>query len=299
VFYDGTNGILEMWVLIASLSDSTVVYLGYGDTGLTADGSSTSTWPTAYNTVSHYGDGTTLSVADSSQSANHGTNNNSVAAGAGKIGGAGYENATANRNVSYPTIAGMSGAGAYTVQFWSYMNAFPTAIPVYVSYGAGFELIGIEGNSSANSIPWVAAGGLRYGTVTDGPTTGAWKLTHLVFDGSLTGDDNRYKMYVDGAAKTISWLVGGVGTTLDSNSDAITISNTNTGWPDWYFDEVRFYAGALSADWILTEYRNQNAPTTFWPTGTEVAVGGGGRTTKNTAAWNLGTEIGMDWRAER
>ena len=50
-FYDPVNGILVMWVKIASLSDGLVFYLAYGDAGLTTDGSNSATWSNSFASV--------------------------------------------------------------------------------------------------------------------------------------------------------------------------------------------------------------------------------------------------------
>ena len=89
--FNATTGTFEMWVLLSSIDDdgSSVVYLGYGDTALTTDGSSTSTWPTKYKGVWHMGGPSSLVLTDSTSNANNGTSSG-VSAAAGKLGGAAY-----------------------------------------------------------------------------------------------------------------------------------------------------------------------------------------------------------------
>lgn len=69
-------------------------------------------------------------------------------------------------------------------------------------------------------------------------------------------------VYLDGV------LVGSYsGTNAIAPTTSITIGNGQTGTTRGYngsVDEVRFMNVARTADWILTEYRNQNAPYTFY-----------------------------------
>src|SRR3989344_6655431 len=55
VNYDGVNGKLEMYVKIPTLSASTdtVIYLAFGDSGISTDGSSTATWDSNFKGVWH------------------------------------------------------------------------------------------------------------------------------------------------------------------------------------------------------------------------------------------------------
>ena len=43
-------------------------------------------------------------------------------------------------------------------------------------------------------------------------------------------------------------------------------------------DELRFYVGQTSSDWITTEYTNQSSPSTFWSVGTPVSAAGAAAT---------------------
>ena len=102
---------------------------------------------------------------------------------------------------------------------------------------------------------------------------GNWHLAHATYDGSTI------RVYVDGtqvASVAASGTPGaGFKTTIGGNWDEAA-SNV---WVDDY-DEVRATDGAaLSASWILTEYRNQNSPSTFYSVGNE--VGGGTAYTKD------------------
>jgi len=75
--------------------------------------------------------------------------------------------------------------------------------------------------------------------------------------------------------------VGSTSTTHDANSLAAPffLNSTYDSSPRYAnatYDEVRIRDSVISANWITTEYNNQNAESTFWGTWTDVGGGGGG-----------------------
>ena len=86
--YNASTGEVVMWVKVSSLSSSTTPFvLAYGDSGISTDGSSTTTWSNSFLGVYHLADGTTLNV-NSSTGSNNGANHSATAA-SGQIDGAG------------------------------------------------------------------------------------------------------------------------------------------------------------------------------------------------------------------
>jgi hypothetical protein len=61
--------------------------------------------------------------------------------------------------------------------------------------------------------------------------------------------------------------------TVSDNNSIVTIGNHDDGVNNRYWngmiDEVRLSNVARSADWIATDYANQNAPSTFHTLGAE------------------------------
>jgi hypothetical protein len=95
--------------------------------------------------------------------------------------------------------------------------------------------------------------------------TGGWH--HLVgtWDGSIM------RFYVDGALGGSLSFAG----TIDSTSNPTFIGSYDGGAgqsPDGRIDEVRISDICRSASWILTEYRNQHSPSTFYDVGSEEAA---------------------------
>src|ERR1035437_3494308 len=92
-YYNGTTGILIAWVNIATLSHTvnTVIYVGYGNAGITtAQNTSTNgptyVWNSNFKGVWHLSNGTTLSPNDSTSNGTNGTVTGATAA-AGLIDG--------------------------------------------------------------------------------------------------------------------------------------------------------------------------------------------------------------------
>src|SRR6185436_8619340 len=108
-------------VKVSSLSSSTTPFvLAYGDSGITTDGSSTTTWSNSFVHVYHLKDGTTLSVADALGTSN-GTNNSATAA-TGKIDGGSGHVAASNQ---YIDSNDTSVSNAVTVSAWVNATTFP------------------------------------------------------------------------------------------------------------------------------------------------------------------------------
>lgn len=91
VFYDAVAGTIWAWVKQATLSHTAGIpfYMLYGNPAIVSDLSDpTNVWDANFKAVYHFGDGTTLSVADSTSNANTLTNVAVATPGTGPAGGA-------------------------------------------------------------------------------------------------------------------------------------------------------------------------------------------------------------------
>src|SRR6185436_5508529 len=66
VNFNAATGALEMHVKIPTLSVSvdTVIYIAFGDSGISTDGSSSSTWDSNFKMIQHLPNGSSLSAND-------------------------------------------------------------------------------------------------------------------------------------------------------------------------------------------------------------------------------------------
>lgn len=267
--YSATTGTFEMWVKVPSLQDGTVIYLFYGDAALSSDGSSTSTWDSSFKGVFHFPDGSSLSVANSSQTSISPTNNGVLAAAGRADGGA---EGDTGAFINLGTVAGLNINGDLTLSAWVLTTESSGRVLIggYQS-GSGFPGYGMAIN--INTIGrmdlwigegnWFSSGGL--GSFRDG----GWHYAAVTFQTS----GNVVRWYYDGAADGTP-AVGG--TPVLNYSGDRRLFNSVAGGSDWVgrADEIRIAAGIRSADWIETEYNNQIAPVLFYSIGTEQSAGG-------------------------
>jgi len=271
--YDGTAGTLIAWVKLPNLSHTsdTIFYMCYGaGGGITSfqGGALGAAWLGNFVAVFHLPDGTTLSVAESVSG--WVATNNGATAGTGKVGGA------ANLNGSSQYIdLGNSGTHlntARTLQAW----IKPTAVNAQQSIiGKGFQSSGTSVEcrleiTAAGKIGFYAYNGSNQGigATTTGISAGAWTLVHGTWDGT------NWKVYINGVADATT--ASDTFTTTNSTNWGIGVDET-TGFGNVEFfggliDEVRLSSVARSADWVLTEYNNQNSPSTFYTVGTETLI---------------------------
>ncbi len=262
VFYDAVNGIIEMWVKRSSVDDGLITYLAYGNSALTTDGSSTSTWSNAFTNIYHFKDGTTLSVADSTGN-NNGTNINTVTATTGKIDGAAGFASASSQTIDSNTNA---ATAALTWSAWVKATTLPdTYNSVFFKNVANVSYTGIQVKSDGTLFVAVKATvELSYdGTGSHTLSTGTWYLLTLSYD--IT-------------AGLTAYVNAGSDGTVAANGDGLTVFAThvligsdaiNNRYWNGVIDEVRLSNTVRSANWITTEYNNQSAPGTFLTMGAE------------------------------
>lgn len=257
----------ELHVKIPSLTTSTVIYI-------TVDGTSTepavgstygrnAVW-SDYAAVYHF----QSDASDSSGNQSDGTVTGATN-GADKIGN-GYDFDGTDDEIDFGRITELESQGAYTLSAWHSTDLGTDAHLWGSSLGAG------SSNSQAyyeNTSPtdiYFAVSSINNRLVypTTDMTADQKHYLQQVFDGSLSGNSNRLKVYLDGVNKTADGsFVGTIESTSGSDTRNFVIGrNPNgTNFPlNGTFDELRIIQSALSADWISTEYNNQDSPSTFW-----------------------------------
>lgn len=265
--YNASTGEVIMWVKVGSLDSSTTpIYLAYGKSSLTTDGSSTTTWSNSFLGVYHLTDGSTLNV-NSATGSNNGTNNG-VTATTGQIDGAG---AFASASTQFIDVGSGMNPVAITYSVWinatSFPNAYNATIARNSALGAnGFSVLLVKSTGKlACYIQLTGGTNTSYdGTGSHTLSSGTWYYCTMTYSNAagLIG-------YVDAASDGTA--AGGfdlstVAVSTDIGRDP-TVSNQY--W-NGKIDEVRIASVARSADWITTEYNNQSNPATFETLGAEV-----------------------------
>ena len=272
-FYASTSDTSVFWVKQSSISTSTnqSFYMCYGDSGVSTDPNldttygATSTWNTNYKAVWHLPNGTNLTANDST-GVNNATTITATASSTGQIDGAAGFNGSA-QVITVPNSSSIQLSGAFSEEAWFYENSTANYRTI-ISKGNNFSrsMSVFLNNGSTNSLYYDNVGALSLSS--------SWLLNtwnHLV----LTDDGTNLKAYLNG-------------TNVYSNTNGVgaagNIANLNIGYAaadsnysySGKLDEVRISNIIRTADWIKTEYNNQNAPQTFLTIGAENSSGGGG-----------------------
>jgi hypothetical protein len=273
--YDGTNGILTLWVMVSTVSHSTngAITLCAGNASPPAR--TGGVWDANFVGVWHLGNGTTLSGSDSTANANNGTVSGASAT-SGKVDGAVDFGTSGNNNIAIPDSSSLNFSGPVTLETW-----------VYPKDASNYHVLMVKGPNSADRAygMYLSYSGTSYLYVGFGNAPGLpgdislstpWAINswnHIV----VTADGSSIKAYVQGT------LAG----TAASSYDAVPLSETTyLGYSpvDGNFnlygllDETRISKSARSAGWISTDYQNQSAPGNigsagFWTYGSWTSLG--------------------------
>jgi hypothetical protein len=272
--YTSSTGELVAWVKIPSLSATanTDIYLYYGNASATSQQSASSAWRSAIPGVYHLNQvptGSSNDILDSTSPADHGTSSGSMTSGDSvdaKIGkGLDFDGINDAINVPNTNNTFDFGSSDFTFETWVKTTESCTGNRVYISQrnstnGLAMWLGCTDGNKANFSI----RDGNNSTTVVTGTTTintGGW----FKIAATKTGTTNiTMKLYVNGVqegpseTKTVAAL---------TSTSPIKIADYNanaTFYPEAVLDEVRVVKEALSADWIQSEFNNQNSPSTFY-----------------------------------
>jgi YD repeat-containing protein len=271
--YNAATGAIAFWVRIPALSHTadTVIYLQYGNSAVTtSQENKTGVWDSNYKGVWHLGNGSSLSLADSTSNANNGTNTGATAT-AGQIGEAAQFNGS-NQSISIGALGAESHTSMLTMSVWASRNSTSGLLETFSQKGTGN---GFVPNIFTNGPKFVAeafqvGGGGDDATDTASFNTGQWYYVLGTFDGS------NVNLYVNGVKKATTAYTSNANN-ASANSNGWTLGNyTENGsgfnWWNGSIDEARLSSVVRSADWIAAEYNNQSSPVTFYSVGGENTV---------------------------
>ena len=263
--YVSATGAFEMHVLIPSLSSSvdTIIYMGVGDATITTDQSSTAAWDSNFLLVSHYPNGSSLTVTDSTSNGNNGTITGGVTASAGQIDGA----ATFNGSTGYVTNGAVTVpvSSSLTASLWVFPTSFATVeVVLSNSVSTNDFLIYIDTNATIGC--HIAP--LNNTTITS-TTIPINTWSYLTCKSSVS--TGAPKIFINGVEASYS-QVGGTGATSGFTGLRVgayaDLSLKYTG----RIDEPRFSLAYDSDATILTTYNNQSAPWNFYTFGSPIVI---------------------------
>lgn len=255
--YNHETGAIIAWVKVGTVATAsdTAFYMFYGKSGVvTFQSTASSVWDANYQGVWHFAEGTGTSVADSTTNARTGTKDGSTAPAwdTSSYLGTGVSSGTDGEKIAL--AANLSLGATHTISFWlkttntDYMHAYgPSKSDTTASLTRRSTETGANGNFAYTA-------GYQGGSVTSA-TRGSWMYVVLY----RLGSDTYAKYYVNG-----SQLGSNMGSIWnDFTMDYLMKASSNNGGTQ-YWDEIRVSNTNRSADWIATEYNNQNDPSTFY-----------------------------------
>lgn len=254
VSFNAATGAVIAWVKIPTLSHATDTpfYMGYGDASVsTFQGSATSTWPSAFRAVYHL-EGSPWD--DSTANANHLSASGSVGTAAAQGAGleATYASAHTSRTSSLTNIP--NGPDNLTMVVTVKMNSTGGMQSIFglLNFGAsgGIQLTNRDAGPNLGVTQY--GGGVTVGA--QAPSVSTYYRIAYTWDGTTS------KFYVDGALHDSTSTTPQTFTTTE-----IRVSTYNgSGEPiDGSADEARVLSGAMTADWLATEFNTTTSPSTF------------------------------------
>lgn len=157
--------------------------------------------------------------------------------------------------VSFPTITQFNTASSASIHFW--LKSATTEIGA-VGYSLNStNRFGVLKFSDDNIYVYCNNG---IGNVSFASYLGAATLVSVVFDGSLTGNANRLKLYLNGVQQTLSFS-GTVPTTTNSTTGTDFELNTyrlTSSFGNSKYDEISLVNGATSGTEITNLYNSGN-----------------------------------------
>ncbi len=319
--YTTATGRLTAWVRIPTLDydNDTTIYMYYGNSGATNQENVTGVWDSNYKGVWHMGESATVAsdlVLDSTSNANNAssTGTSFPVLATGKIG-SGQDFDGSNdylRVVQDDNSLDLNWTSTnYTFEGW--IN--------YDNNNANYKRIMTKWDGAASGgTGWAFDGGDGPG-VTAEPDIYARDGTQQALtrvDADLSLDTWYHVVAVAEGNGTLGRIyVNGTSVTLRNDSDWIDIDSTantvhmaigilsddlSTSPWDGLLDELRISNTARSADWILTQYNNQSATSTFYSINgaqqesesEDIKIRGGGSATNS----NVKIRGGLGWYSQ-
>ncbi len=265
-YYDPTTGEYIAWVRIPTLEwdVDTDIYVYYGDYTKTTDQSTTGTWSSGYAGVWHLGEevtgtGTADLYEDATANGYHGDDGVSATGTDGVIGN-GQQFDGSNDYIGMGNVLDYGKNDPMTYSAW------------VKTTGTGMQIAGKADNGGTETGIWFFMEGsnlslwicdatdCKYRWSNETFNDGGWHHLVATYDGS--NDVSGIQLYGDGALLT-TFDSGNpaIGTVTNSFPFSIGSANNSGQFFVGYMDEVRISEAAHSADWIATEYANQNNPT--------------------------------------
>ncbi len=261
--YTPSTGGLIAWVQVPTVTSTanTTIYLYYGNSSSPDMQNKDGVWDTNYKAVWHLDEGGIGTRYDSTSNANNAIPRkyDGSQATSGQICGADRLHRSLYDYLESTNNIGITGNSARTISFWA--NLDDTSRNGMVGWGANVNKQEFEAAIRNNLyFLWGYGGGNDWDPVSSvTPSTGNWHYHTITYDGTNTA-----RWYIDGSqiSSTSSY-------TYSTPASHVFIGNESdtgmaaTSYLKGVIDEIRISGSARSANWIATEYTDQESPATF------------------------------------
>jgi len=260
VSFNGATGALIAWVRIPSLSTSadTDIYMYYGNAGASSQENAASVWTTGGKYVAVYH----LENDANDSTGNHNGTNNGGDFVTGKVGtGIQFIKDNSDR-ISISSHADFD-FGVDDPFAWVFWAKYPTGASswerVFTRQSSGYTICSAWSGDGFKFMFNEEANSILTGDVCDD----TWRYFAWVFNKTddkmhLVINNSEYGSGVSISGKTQSGGDIGLGAAPSGGNP----SNA-------YMDEVRIVQNIEDLNWFITEYNNQNSPSTFYTLGSE------------------------------
>lgn len=282
--YISGTGALVAWVKVAALSHTvnTIIYIYYGNPGATDQQDITSNvWDANFKGVYHLKELASPSSNSGSTAGAGGTWNANCNAATGQVNGAlNFSGSAGEDNVA--SAFGLTTTSA-TIECWANISSTTTLHGAFVKIGNNLSTAG-NNNGVALGIGGTGANGFffdnpgsSFAILYEGVrwiNTGATFTTgwhHVVVTVNAAG---RASAYLDGTL-VLNETTGNnppIAPTVKTQFGGYTGSAGEQRHFNGTLDEIRISGNIRSADWIRTEFNNQNSPSTFYALGVETVL---------------------------
>jgi YD repeat-containing protein len=291
--YSASTGAVNYWVQVPTLSHGTdtVIYMFYGNSAITTDQSNKNgTWDSSYKGVWHFNQtpNGTGSELDSTSNGYNGTPASSgISLSSDGIAGASLKFDGVSNSNGVAMSSSTPGGPPVTASLWiktTGLNSNAQSVIIdkeqWATAGWGIDDNGqYDANVFFRTLP-------NPNTLVDIPRSnvnnGAWHYLVGTVDSS-----NHLNFYLDGS------LYGTVtpSSVTTNTSGTLSVGGFGGNSGGGLLTEVRVSNLARSADWIATEYNNQNSPSTFYNVASQVDMGGPVITSVSPTTGGAGTSV--------
>ena len=272
--YNASTGEFVAWVNVPSLSATanTEINMYYGNSSITSNPSSTSTWNSDYIVNIHMDDNPTGTIGNSSQQTFTASSFGSMTSSdivTGKIGsGTDFDGSNDGYSMSDNNTLSLN-TNDFTFSCWFKTDAISGIQTLFSKNPTGggvpgFGNLSIQSSGTLTFYFKTSGGAQTYTATSTTVSANTWYNFHI------TGDvaNDVVKIYLNGSL--ISTVTVDAGGSLDNGQNQyFGCYNTSYYRFNGVLDEMRIALTDFSADWIATEYNNQSSPSTFYSVSTQ------------------------------